>query len=64
MPEHYTKTTVEASFWCSKCSKNTPHHVSDGRRGACKICLQKLEDEHQQRESLDSMRSKQSSFEF
>lgn len=33
MPEHYTKNTVEASCWCLKCNKMTPHRVDDGRRG-------------------------------
>lgn len=41
MPEHFTKAVVEATFWCNKCFKNTPHMVQDGRRGACLICLAK-----------------------
>jgi hypothetical protein len=39
MPEHYTKSTVEASCWCLKCGKPTPHRIDDGRRGPCLVCL-------------------------
>lgn len=42
MPEHFTKSTVEASFWCNKCHQPTMHSVHDGRRGACLVCLAKL----------------------
>jgi hypothetical protein len=35
MPEHYTKTTVECTAWCSKCQRNTQHRVNGGRRGPC-----------------------------
>lgn len=43
MPEHFTKSTVEAKFWCAKCHQPTMHHVQGGRRGACQECLKKLE---------------------
>jgi len=39
MPEHFTKNTIEASFWCSKCGKATMHRVDDGRRGPCLFCM-------------------------
>ena len=39
MPEHYTKNTVEATVWCKRCGKETPHHIYDSRRGACLVCL-------------------------
>jgi len=39
MPEHYTKSTVEASVWCPKCAKMTPHRIDSGRRGPCIPCL-------------------------
>jgi hypothetical protein len=44
MPEHFNKQTVEATFRCAKCNKDAPHFVWDGRRGACKVCLAKLEN--------------------
>jgi hypothetical protein len=44
MPEHYTKATVMATFWCKKCHKDTLHNVSGGRRGFCLDCMKKLED--------------------
>jgi len=45
MPEHFTKSTVEATFRCGPCGKETPHFVFDGRRGGCKICIKRREDE-------------------
>lgn len=39
MPEHYSKATIQASFYCPKCNKETPHHVADGRRGGCMTCI-------------------------
>jgi predicted RNA-binding Zn-ribbon protein involved in translation (DUF1610 family) len=46
MPEHYTKETVSASFWCKKCGKETLHRVDKGRRGPCYTCMAALEAEH------------------
>ncbi len=43
MPEHYTKSTVSATFWCRKCGKPTLHRVDHGRRGPCYGCMQQLE---------------------
>jgi hypothetical protein len=43
MPHHFTKATVEASFWCNPCARDTMHRVDDGRRGPCLVCLEKLE---------------------
>ena len=41
MPEHFSKSTVEATVWCNPCGKPTPHSIFDGRRGACLVCLAK-----------------------
>ena len=41
MPHHFTKNTVEASFYCAPCGKDTPHRVDSGRRGPCLTCLGK-----------------------
>lgn len=41
MPQHYPKNTVEASIWCSKCNKETPWRIADGRRQYCLNCYQK-----------------------
>jgi hypothetical protein len=49
MPEHYTKRTVSASVWCSKCGGVTQHLVQGGRRGACMQCLAELDAEHARR---------------
>lgn len=45
MPEHFTKNTVEASFWCNKCHKATVHRIDNGRRGPCKVCMAKLDED-------------------
>jgi hypothetical protein len=36
---HFTKTTVEASLWCTRSGGETMHMVQQGRRGACILCL-------------------------
>jgi len=41
MPEHYPKSTVEASIFCTKCNKMTPWKVADGRRQYCIPCYEK-----------------------
>lgn len=46
MSEHYTRNTVSASAWCSKCAKQTPHRIDDRRKGPCLVCIAKLEIEH------------------
>lgn len=46
MTEHFTKNTVSASFYCSKCSKHTQHRIDGGRKGPCLECLGKLERDH------------------
>jgi hypothetical protein len=46
MPQHYTKSTVQATVWCNPCGKLTPHRVDDGRRGPCLECIAKLEALH------------------
>jgi hypothetical protein len=51
MPEHYTKNTVSATFWCKPCGKPTEHLVQGGKRGACKVCLAKLDAEKAAREA-------------
>jgi hypothetical protein len=47
MSEHYNKQTVEATVWCARCGKNTPHRVFDGRRQHCLICAALREAESQ-----------------
>lgn len=39
--EHHTKNTIQATYWCAKCSRPTLHHVADGRRGGCIACIEK-----------------------
>jgi hypothetical protein len=41
MSQHYTRSTVEVSAYCNKCSKMTPHTVSDRRLGYCIPCYDK-----------------------
>jgi hypothetical protein len=51
MAHHFTKSTVEATFWCPKCHAATRHNVHCGRRGGCIPCLKKLDDEKAAREA-------------
>ena len=41
MSQHYTSLTIEASAWCNKCGKNTPHRVADKRLQYCIPCYDK-----------------------
>jgi ribosomal protein L37AE/L43A len=43
MAEHFTKNTVEASHWCPKCQKRTPHRVDKGLVGPCLTCIAKYD---------------------
>jgi len=40
MPEHFTRNTVQATYWCNKCGKPTLHRVDDRRRGPCLVCME------------------------
>ena len=51
MPEHFTKSTFEAKFWCAKCYAATMHNVADGRRGSCQVCIKKREEENEARKA-------------
>jgi hypothetical protein len=46
MGEHYTRLTVSAAAWCSKCNRSTQHRVDDRRLGPCLECIAKLELDH------------------
>lgn len=61
MAEHYTKNTVAVSVYCAKCGRNTDHRVDGGRRGPCKVCLEKLNSEHDERVARDAQTMKQTS---
>jgi len=41
MRHFFTRNTVEASIWCIKCGKDTPHAIADGRPLHCKVCQSK-----------------------
>ena len=41
MGHHFTRDTIEASAYCNKCGKMTPHTVSDRRLGYCIPCYEK-----------------------
>jgi hypothetical protein len=48
--EHFTRVTVSAAFYCSKCGKTTQHRIDDGRKGPCLVCIARLEAEHDEAE--------------
>lgn len=39
MTQHFTRNTVSAAFWCSKCGKMTQHRIDDRRKGPCLECM-------------------------
>lgn len=53
MAEHYTKATVQASYWCNRCGKVTMHLVHDRRLGSCMACIARLEEESKNRPARD-----------
>lgn len=46
MTEHFTRSTVSASFWCSKCKTYTLHRIDDRRKGPCLKCCTRLDKQH------------------
>lgn len=46
MTEHFTRNTVSASFWCSKCQNYTQHRIDDRRKGPCLECIARLDKQH------------------
>jgi ribosomal protein L44E len=46
MPQHFTRSTISAEFWCSKCQKFTQHRIDDARKGPCLECIARLESQH------------------
>jgi hypothetical protein len=39
--QHYTKSTVQASAWCTRCRQMTVHQVLGGKLAGCKVCQKK-----------------------
>jgi hypothetical protein len=39
MTQHFTRNTVSAPFYCSKCGKQTSHRIDSGRKGPCLDCM-------------------------
>lgn len=46
MSEHFSRSTVSASFYCPKCGKSTQHRIDDRRKGPCLECIARLEKQH------------------
>jgi hypothetical protein len=46
MPEHFTRSTVSAAFYCKKCERVTQHRIDDRRKGPCLDCIARLERQH------------------
>lgn len=64
MTQHFTRSTVSASFYCSKCGKMTQHRIDGGRKGPCLECIAKLEKLYQQHEEFERERKSQSAFDW
>jgi hypothetical protein len=46
LTQHFTRSTVSAEFYCSKCGKPTQHRIDGVKKGPCLECIAKLEHEH------------------
>lgn len=46
MTQHFTRSTVSASFHCGKCGRFTQHRIDSGRKGPCLDCIAKLDAQH------------------
>jgi hypothetical protein len=46
MTEHFTRSTVSATFYCAKCGRTTQHRIDDRRKGPCLECIARLQAQH------------------
>lgn len=49
MTQHFTRSTVSAAFYCSKCRKVTQHRIDHfgeqaGRKGPCLDCIARYDN--------------------
>ena len=44
MPEHHTRRTISAEYFCRKCNRRTQHRIDDRRKGPCLECIERLEN--------------------
>lgn len=49
MTQHFTRSTVSASFYCGKCERFTQHRIDGGRKGPCLECIDRQDKEHANR---------------
>lgn len=61
MTQHFTRSTVSAAFYCSKCKKVTQHRIDDRRKGPCLECIAKLDKLYEQHKEFQE---KQEQFEW
>ena len=57
MTQHFTRSTVSASFHCPKCKKKTQHRIDHGvkgagRKGPCLECIERLNQQHYNRQEV------------
>ena len=58
MTEHFTRSTVSATFYCSKCGKMTQHRIDKGRKGPCLGCIARLDAQHEKAAAEDRAKQK------
>jgi len=51
MTQHFTRNTVSAQFYCSKCNRMTAHRIDDRRKGPCLECIARLEESNTSKSS-------------
>lgn len=43
MSQHYTRNTISAECYCTKCGRATQHRIDDRRKGPCLECIARLD---------------------
>jgi ribosomal protein L44E len=56
LTQHFTRSTVSAEFYCSKCGKPTQHRIDGVKKGPCLECMAELERQHKITEAIQRAR--------
>jgi NMD protein affecting ribosome stability and mRNA decay len=44
MSQHYTRSTISAAVFCTRCGKETQHRIDDRRVGPCMECMARTDE--------------------
>jgi hypothetical protein len=59
MKQFFTKSTVEARCWCKVCQRKTMWRIDSGRPGACLVCVERIERDHEMAKLWEEPEEKQ-----